>query len=793
MATDLAELGIKVDSSDLQSGADALRNYAAVAKRTGQTVEEVQRKFEAAAAARRKANQDVPTDSQKQTQYSAATNKVIQSLSLQEARLTMNGRNFAIYSNQVKAGVSATSDAGQKIALATGKLYDMEQAQKQLKAANDNSTSSVDRFATRFTRGLIAGVAIQGVRELVQYLFQLNSALAAVGDSSKRIGVSTGAFQQLQAVAGFKGISSTDLASGAQQLAANLNVGVKYSNDLSRLFAANNLSLKDSAGNAKNLVDVLANVADLVRNARTEQDKFRILQEAGIPATSQWLRLLEQGGVAFKMALDDARRSGVETSDDLIRKAQEFDDKWNEGTTKLSLYLRAFFAEAIDGFSRLTDSTGFKLYLKFLELVAKSSPVGMAVRLGQSIYGLFTGGNSPSTTPQPNQTSKQYTPQNRLSDSFKLVDDSNKRVADAQSTKLSQDQIRDNQLAQQKLALLGPLITAQQAQEQVQLQVNAAAQNGVHISDTQVAALKQVALAQFEVNRVNQQAQIGVFDLATAQKAANDNLQSMVAQHLLDPNNPAQWAAATIAAAKGTQSLADAAKVAGSNLPQLQQALNDASNVNKQIDQFASTSFNNITTGLADIFDGTKSAAQGFSDLGKTVLRSLEEMLVKMYIVLPIFNSLKGILGGGSLLSVFGISAPVASAMGNVFPPNDNGISKYSNQIVSKPTLFAFANGVGLMGEAGDEAIMPLTRGPNGKLGVQAVGGGQSAGKTEIHIHGAPKPSNVQVQETVDGRGNRRIDVQLDDAVSAALARSGSRTQRTLANNYGAKPVGVRR
>jgi phage-related minor tail protein len=49
----------------------------------------------------------------------------------------------------------------------------------------------------------------------------------------------------------------------------------------------------------------------------------------------------------------------------------------------------------------------------------------------------------------------------------------------------------------------------------------------------------------------------------------------------------------------------------------------------------------------------------------------------------------------------------------------------FTNSIVSKPTAFGMANGkTGVMGEAGDEAIMPLTRTANGKLGVSAVGGG---------------------------------------------------------------------
>jgi lambda family phage tail tape measure protein len=63
------------------------------------------------------------------------------------------------------------------------------------------------------------------------------------------------------------------------------------------------------------------------------------------------------------------------------------------------------------------------------------------------------------------------------------------------------------------------------------------------------------------------------------------------------------------------------------------------------------------------------------------------------------------------------------NADGNAFI---NGkVQKYAyGGVVNKPTIFPMANGMGLMGEAGAEAILPLSRGANGKLGVQAQGGG---------------------------------------------------------------------
>lgn len=81
----------------------------------------------------------------------------------------------------------------------------------------------------------------------------------------------------------------------------------------------------------------------------------------------------------------------------------------------------------------------------------------------------------------------------------------------------------------------------------------------------------------------------------------------------------------------------------------------------------------------------------------------------------------------GSLFSAFGLSAVSGSANGNAFGPG-GPIAFANGGIFDSPTLFKFASGsgmsTGVMGEAGPEAIMPLQRGPGGKLGVRAMGGG---------------------------------------------------------------------
>ena len=114
-----------------------------------------------------------------------------------------------------------------------------------------------------------------------------------------------------------------------------------------------------------------------------------------------------------------------------------------------------------------------------------------------------------------------------------------------------------------------------------------------------------------------------------------------------------------------------------------------------------------------------------FRDLANSIIADLTRMLVRYAIVQPLFKAIFPNIKIGSNSAngnVFSNGELVPSAKGNVFAKNKIVPYAYGG-IVNKPTLFPMANGMGLMGEAGPEAIMPLKRGANGKLGVQSSGG----------------------------------------------------------------------
>jgi polyhydroxyalkanoate synthesis regulator phasin len=108
---------------------------------------------------------------------------------------------------------------------------------------------------------------------------------------------------------------------------------------------------------------------------------------------------------------------------------------------------------------------------------------------------------------------------------------------------------------------------------------------------------------------------------------------------------------------------------------------------------------------FSSILDGTK------SDIARMIARQWVEQL------LGGFGTPAGGAGGGLL------SFLLPSAKGNAFGAG-RVIAMANGGIVNGPTLFPMANGMGLMGEAGPEAVMPLARDRQGRLGVRGGGGG---------------------------------------------------------------------
>jgi lambda family phage tail tape measure protein len=144
----------------------------------------------------------------------------------------------------------------------------------------------------------------------------------------------------------------------------------------------------------------------------------------------------------------------------------------------------------------------------------------------------------------------------------------------------------------------------------------------------------------------------------------------------------------------------------------LQDYIDSLEGAKDPMSDFVNNAAKQMSSAFMSIVDGSKSASDAFKDMARSILKQAFELAV----INPIINSIFGGASGFTKLPTFANGA--AFSNGKVTAFADGGV-------VNQPTMFPMANGAGLMGEAGPEAIMPLKRGKNGKLGVQVEGGSQ--------------------------------------------------------------------
>jgi tape measure domain-containing protein len=202
----------------------------------------------------------------------------------------------------------------------------------------------------------------------------------------------------------------------------------------------------------------------------------------------------------------------------------------------------------------------------------------------------------------------------------------------------------------------------------------------------------------------------------------------------------------------------DAQSIAG-RVGQLQDEIKEMTKLSTVAITAADGIGNAFANSFKSLIDGTMSAREALSSFFKDVASMFLDMAAQiiakqmtMLILQTILKALGAVSGGGGKISDLNAPASINNPLGNLGNVGGayakggvfgNGISKFaSGGIVGSPTLFKFANGgttqTGLMGEAGPEAIMPLSRGAGGKLGVnasglrEAMGGGPGMGGSPV-------------------------------------------------------------
>lgn len=198
-----------------------------------------------------------------------------------------------------------------------------------------------------------------------------------------------------------------------------------------------------------------------------------------------------------------------------------------------------------------------------------------------------------------------------------------------------------------------------------------------------------------------------------------------------------------------------------------------------QMEQIWSSTMDGLADGLTEF---CMSGKLDFNDLANSFI----QMVIRMQMQAMVSGLFKGI--GDFVGGLFG---GTAAADGGVFT---GGISSLSGGVYNKPTFFSYGRSVqkfargGVLGEAGPEAVMPLARMSNGKLGVQSAGGAAGGVTVPVNIqviNELGNQANVETQQRANDQGGMDIVMFIKRVVSQDISQgNGGMIGKTIENVY---------
>lgn len=487
----------------------------------------------------------------------------------------------------------------------------------------EKMNSAFQRLQNSITRRFIFAVLINEMRDVVMWAARLPSVLANVGASARRLGVGAVDMQGYEGAAAAKGIDTNQFLSGAQGLAAALNDAKTQANDLYRLFQLN-------GGQAKTFEEALLRVADMVKNARNEQDKFNYLMQAGLPATAEWVRFMEQGADKIRMQAAEFKKYAAD--DAMIAQAQKFDDAWKKAWANFSLYARSGAGAAVGWLQETFNKSMANYEAGLREAASKISdpnhPLVAALKGKLLDSSLFNGSDKYSNIGLGNKIGKGLAT----------------RDPKAEENALN--------LERQKLSLLGEIATATDQVRAKEIELDLAARNRAGLTKEQRDAVLEMTKIRAQEQETAIRVANGAATALEMQSTKERELALLVQRKILTQDQANE---SMRAYAKVIQETMERQEVFKAALPNLKQLEIDARSLRGGLDTLATGTMNNLTSAISDGIMKTKTWGEAFRNFGQLAIRALSELIIKLTIIAPLSSMLQGGLsGGGGLGSILG-------------------------------------------------------------------------------------------------------------------------------------------
>lgn len=623
---------------------------------------------------------------------------------------------------------------------------------------------------------VLAGISVGA---LAAFTKNAIDAVGGLGELADQVGVSTDALQALSLASTQAGISGEELQRGLAALTRKIADAAAGEQTAEQAFARLGIAFRNTEGQARPTEAVLVDIAERLREFESPAERASVVTSMfGDRIGQKLIPLLSQGREGLIGMTAEALRFGTIASPELIAKADEAADKvaaltasFRAFASNLTVTVAPAIVTVIDGLNRLIFgmSTAERRSLLETQITDAERRIEALRRQASSGSGNTQGASElfspieilPNGQPASGTRPRFFGQPGGESQSVQsLIQQEEQRLAILRA-RLSATQQEEAALRQQAEAILNPQGgTAGALPETV---VTATRPSGGNAAPRAAAAgrdpFADTLREQQSLLRANE----------TAYERYQRQLEELAA--LQDRLNEAEAQGVEIngvrVRALSTEELSRATERFANELERAEKQTQRTDRMGVQMGMSFASAFEDA------ILDGKR-----FSEVLQALERDIARIILRTAVTGPAAEAIAGAVSGGVRSIMSGVTTSGGSAGGtyNGVPysavPNANGnafiggnVIPFANGgVVSSATMFPMARGMGLMGEAGPEAIMPLQRGADGKLGVRAAGGGQAGVVINQTI-------------TIDARG---ADPSVDQKIRAAMELATQEAQARI-------------
>jgi hypothetical protein len=217
--------------------------------------------------------------------------------------------------------------------------------------------TKIGSLGKSFAGGLVGGMFVGGLEGFAHGVKGVVSELATLYKTIERVGIDAKVFQELQF--GFKlaGVEADAFTDGIDKFNKNIAVAATQGGKLADILKANGVAIRDQNGNIRSAEALLRDYANLVKNAGSEQEQLLLVTEAFGRGDANFVNALKNGAKGLDDMAQAAEDAGGVIDKDLLKKADDFDDKWDRSWHNFEVNAKSAILTAITWLDRLFEKS----------------------------------------------------------------------------------------------------------------------------------------------------------------------------------------------------------------------------------------------------------------------------------------------------------------------------------------------------------------------------------------------------------------------------------------------------